>query len=282
MPLQKERIDWSVPRESLARRNQMAAMEEQSRGEQAMALGQNALNALVSSMSESEAAKRAREAREFQEKLHAMGVNERREEQNATRAYDAKKFSMEQANTQAAKQATNDRLKEMQDSLAEERVYQRGAQAAEQARRAAYDAADYYQRQRAADAAVLNAKAADRRSRRTTTPQSQKDQVLAAYLKSLELEQRGGNAQNSAVAKDVNVGIGADNPPPGASSIENSARGLLAVTESRIGTPSETPQDKVIAAELRRRLGIVAAPTGGPAQPQNAAPALHPDAVDNM
>lgn len=272
MPLQKERIDWAVPRESLARRNQMAAMEEQGSGEQALAMGQQALQALVSTMSESEASKRAREAREFQEKLHAMGVNERREENNATRAYDAKKFSMEQENTRASKQATNDRLKEMQDSLAEERVYQRGAQAAEQARRAAYDAANYYQNQRSADADVLRAKAAGR----GRTGAAPRDPLREAYLKSLDTMQRGGQAQNNAVARDRLLGIGADAPPPGQGAIDQSQGRFLSEFEARIGTPQEQPGDKATAAEIRRRLGAAAA--GGTAAPY----APGPDSTDNL
>lgn len=252
MPLQKSHINWAPLQEGLARRNQMAAMEDQGRGEQAMAMGQQALQALVSSLSESEESARARKAQEFQEKLHAMGVNERREEANATRAYDARKFKMDQDNEMSAKQATNDRLKQYQDSLAEERTYQRGAQAAEQARRAAYDAADYYENKRRADAAVLKAKAAGR----TSAPKPPRDLLLESAIRLNEMEARGGHTANAQVARDTNMGIGADKPPPGDARIESSFRTALGGLVARAGTPQEKPEDKALIEDFRKRLGI--------------------------
>lgn len=105
MPMQKEYINWAPLQGMLARRNQQDEAEQQSRAEQGMAMGQQALQALLSSMSESEQAKRDRENREFQMNLHRMGTDERREENNATRAYEAAKWRQEQENRKAEKEA---------------------------------------------------------------------------------------------------------------------------------------------------------------------------------
>lgn len=105
MPMQKEYINWAPLQGMLARRNQQDEAEQQSRAEQGMAMGQQAIQALLSSMSESEQAKRDRENREFQMNLHRMGTDERREENNATRAYEAAKWRQEQENRKAEKEA---------------------------------------------------------------------------------------------------------------------------------------------------------------------------------
>lgn len=146
MPLQKEYIDWSPLQNMLARRNAYAAQEEQAGQQGALALGQQALQALVGSMSESDEDRRLKETREFQERMQQNQIAASAKEKNTERAWDERRFRELQAQRAFAREqeAVEAQRKEMweQDQAAKEMAHKQ----AELRAREGKDARDYVAR----------------------------------------------------------------------------------------------------------------------------------------
>lgn len=251
MPLQKEYIDWSPLQNMLARRNAYAAQEEQAGQQGALALGQQALQALVGSMSESDEDRRLKETREFQERMQQNQIAASAKEKNTERAWDERRFRELQAQRAFAREqeAVEAQRKEMweQDQAAKEMAHKQ----AELRAREGKDARDYVARMQELEEQRRFHRAETARKGTYSPPRDDAAAFLSKVFEAGAAAQRGGQ-------KNADLGIG---------SVDQFVRQQISAAEARAQL-LEQRGDKAGAAAIRS--AIREAMGGGVDQPVSA------------